>query len=82
MSNRCRPTINLQQRFGEEDLQELRDDIANKARFWAERAYGDTMIRTAGPERMRHLEQRLAHDGHLAALTRRARREMSEPSRG
>lgn len=46
------------------------------------RAYGDTMIETAGTGRMVHLEQRLANDGHLAALSRKARREMSEPARG
>ena len=53
-----------------------------RARFWIERAYGEAMIRTAGPKRMRHLEQRLANDDHLPELVRRARQEMSEPSRG
>jgi len=28
------------------------------------------MIRTAGPSRMRHLEQRLANDDHLAEMYR------------
>ena len=65
-------TINLQQRFRREDLPQLRDVIATMAgtragtmRFEAERAYGDTMLRTAGPQRMQHLEQRLANDGLL-----------------
>ena len=40
------------------------------------------MIRTAGPERMVHLEQMLANDGHLAELSRRKRAEMTERSRG
>jgi hypothetical protein len=40
------------------------------------------MIRTAGPERMRHLEQVMANDGHMAALARQAREQMPEPSRG
>jgi hypothetical protein len=40
------------------------------------------MIRTAGSERMVHLEQMLANDGHLAELSRRKRAEMAEPSRG
>ena len=75
-------TINMQQRHAEEDLDALREDIAASARFWVERAYGEVMLRTAGPARMRHLEQRLANDGHLAALSRKARAEMSEPSRG
>jgi len=75
-------TINVSERFAEEDLDELRRDIGHAARFWIERAYGDAMIRTAGPSRMRHLEQRLANDGHLPELVRKARNEMSEPSRG
>ena len=50
--------------------------------WWMERAYGPTMIETAGPGRMVHLEQRLSNDGHLAELTRKAREEMAEPSRG
>ena len=74
--------MNMQQRHAEEDLDALREDIASSARFWIERAYGEVMLRTAGPARMRHLEQRLANDGHLAALSRKARAEMSEPSRG
>ena len=40
------------------------------------------MISTAGPRRMRHLEQRLADDGHLPEFVRKARPEMSEPARG
>ena len=40
------------------------------------------MLQTAGPGRMVHLEQALAHDGNPAALSARARQEMSEPSRG
>ena len=48
----------------------LRDDISSMARFWTKRAYGDAMIRTANARRMRHLEQRLANDGHLPELVR------------
>ena len=75
-------TINVSERFADDDLDELRKDIAGQARFWIERAYGDAMIRTAGPRRMRHLEQRLANDNHLPELVRQARQAMSEPSRG
>ena len=75
-------TINVSERFADDDLDELRKDIGGQARFWIERAYGDAMIRTAGPRRMRHLEQRLANDDHLPELVRQARQAMSEPSRG
>jgi hypothetical protein len=75
-------TINLCQRYPEERLQELRDYISGGARFWIDRAFGERMVRTAGPERMRHLEQVMANDGHLAELSRKARETMAEPSRG
>jgi hypothetical protein len=75
-------TMNFSQRYPAELLPELRQSIAGKARFWLERAYGETMVRTAGPERMRHLEQIMANDGHLAELSRQARETMAEPSRG
>ncbi len=75
-------TINLCQYYPDELLPELRDMIAGKARFWSERAYGETMMRTAGPERMRHLAQLMANDGHLAELSRKARETMAEPARG
>ena len=74
-------TINFEHRYAEEHLESLRERISSNSRFWATRSYGETMIRTAGPNRMRHLEQRLANDGHLADLTAKAREEMDEPSR-
>ena len=75
-------TMNFQQRFREEDIGELRDDVATKARFWVEVPYGEALVRTASPERMVHLEQRLANADHLPALAAKAREEMDEPSRG
>ena len=74
-------TINMEQRHAEQDLDEIRADIGNLARFWTERAYGDAMINTASPAKMRHLQQRLANDGHLPELVKKAREEMDEPSR-
>ena len=75
-------TINMAERFNEDDLETLRNDIASLVRFWAESAYGEAMVRTAGPDRMVHLEQRMANDDHLPALVAKAREEMSEPARG
>jgi hypothetical protein len=75
-------TMNLCQRYPAELLPELRETIAGAARFWVERAYGEAMVRTAGPARMRHLEQVMANDGHLAELSRNAREKMAEPGRG
>jgi hypothetical protein len=81
-SNRRMFTINLCQRYPEERFQDLRNYISGHARFWLDRNYGEKMMRTAGPERRRHLEQVMANDGHLAELSRQARERMAEPSRG
>lgn len=75
-------TMNLCQRYPEDRLEDLRNYISGGARFWVERAFGEKMVNTAGPERMRHLEQVMANDGHLAELSRQARANMDEPSRG
>jgi len=75
-------TINMCQRYQENDLQELRDYIAGGARFWIDRSFSDDMMNTASPQRMKHLEQVMANDGHLAALSAQMRLTMAEPSRG
>ena len=75
-------TMNLCQRYPQERLQELRDYLCGGARFWVARGYGQAMVETAGPERQVHLDPALPNDGHLAALSARARAEMAEPARG
>ena len=75
-------TMNFEQRYAEEDLPGLREKIAGMARHWVDSSYGEVMVRTAGPGRMRHLEQRMANDSHLAELTAKAREEMPESARG
>ena len=75
-------TMNFQQRFHAEDIDMLREDIAQKSRFWVEEPYGATLVTTASPQRMVHLEQRLANSDDLPALAAKAREEMDEPARG
>lgn len=75
-------TINLCQRYPESHLDMLRGYISGHARYWVERVYGEVMVATAGPGRMRHLEQVMENDGHLAELARQAKETMTEPSRG
>lgn len=75
-------TMNCSQRYPDNQLQDLRDQMAGGTRFWIERAYGEHMLATASPARMVHLEQSLANDGHLAELSRQRRLEMAEPARG
>jgi ectoine hydroxylase-related dioxygenase (phytanoyl-CoA dioxygenase family) len=75
-------TMNCCQRYPEDRLPELRGYIGTASRFFIERAYDDTIVRTASPERMVHLEQVLANDFGLAELSRKRRLEMPEPARG
>jgi hypothetical protein len=56
--------------------------MGRETRFWIERQYGDVMMKTASASRRVHLEQRMANDGHMAELAKKARDDMSEPSRG
>ncbi len=74
-------TIKLCQRYPYDRLEDVRTYIERSARFWIDRNYGEQMVRTAGPERMRHLEQVMANDGHLAVMSRKLKEKMTEPSR-
>lgn len=75
-------TMNFCRRYPDDRIEEFREKIGKEARFWIERLYGEAMVRTAGPERMVHLEQVLANDGHMAELARQYRATMKEPARG
>jgi len=75
-------TINTSENFQDDQLHLLKENIEGFARFWVDRVYGEKMVATASERRMRHLRQVMSNDGHLAALSRKAREEMEEPSRG
>ena len=74
-------TMNFEERYPEDGLQEMLDKIAHVATVYGRAdVYGETMVRTAGPARMRHLEQRLANADHLPALAAKAREETGDPT--
>ena len=75
-------TMNFCRRYPEDRLGEFRNMLGSEARFWIDRIHGEAMIRTAGPERMVHLEQVMENDTHLAELSRELKKTMSEPARG
>jgi ectoine hydroxylase-related dioxygenase (phytanoyl-CoA dioxygenase family) len=75
-------TMNFEERYSQEDIHILKEKMGVMTRFWTDKAYGDIMVKTAGRERMRHLEQRLANQSHLLELAHKAKTEMAEPSRG
>jgi hypothetical protein len=66
----------------EAEIEELKQFIGAHGRFWIDHLHSDLMRSTASPERMRHLEQVIQHEGHLPEAARRARETMAEPSRG
>jgi hypothetical protein len=75
-------TMNFCCRYPDERLGELRNRLGGEARFWIDRIHGEAMVRTAGPERMVHLQQVMENDTHLAELTRELKKTMPEPARG
>ncbi|MBM4409534.1 MAG: phytanoyl-CoA dioxygenase family protein [Chloroflexi bacterium] len=61
-------TFNFEARYAAADLPVLRQKMAAESaarEATTQRAYGEAMLRTAGPARMRHLEQRLAVEEQL-----------------
>lgn len=75
-------TLNFQERYPVEDIEDLKNEISGLESFWAEKPYGNIMIKTASAKRMVHLEQRLKHGDHLKQLVNELKTKMAEPSRG
>jgi len=66
----------------EAEIKDLENFIAGGARFWIDHTHSDIMRNTASPQRMVHLQQVMDHEGHLPALSAKARAEAAEPARG
>lgn len=76
-------TINLSKHAeSSEEVEDLKNYIASNARFWIDQMYSDLMVKTANPERIRHLQQVCENEDHLPILAAKARLEMAEPARG
>lgn len=75
-------TMNFSERYPDDKIDDLREQLGSESRFWIDRIHGEEMIRTASPERWVHLEQVRANDTHLAELTMKKKKTMEEPSRG
>ena len=75
-------TINLSQRYPEENLRDLKDYINEGSRFWIDRAYGDIMLNTASKKRMKYLAQVLENEGELKYHSKLARKKMKKPANG
>lgn len=75
-------TINCTARYTEAEIPLLRNEVAGFARFWPDSLYGEAMLRTAGPQRLVHMQQGLSQQDHLAEEVRKAKATMKEPARG
>lgn len=64
------------------EIEDLEKYVAAHARFWIDHMHSDVMRQTASPARLVHLQQVMAHESHLPALSAKARLEMAESARG
>ena len=58
-------TINCCERVPDEHISILKDCITAHVRYGIDSMYDEIMLATAGPRRQTHLEQVLAHQGHM-----------------
>jgi hypothetical protein len=76
-------TICMTERYAAEDLQMLRDFLVGNAIFKWDlndyRNYTATMMNTATPQRMKHLEQIMANDAHLQEVCENLIRSKEQP---
>ena len=72
--------MNFSERYPDNQLHRLQEDIGQSARFWIERKHGPVMIKTATPARMHHLQQVRENDTHLPDLVKELKKTMKEPA--
>ena len=75
-------TMNFYEHIPDERLEEFQNALANEGRFWIDRILGETMVKTANHERMKHLRQVIENDFKVREVHERLRKERDEPSRG
>ena len=75
-------TMNFYEHVPEDRLEQFQNDLSNEGRFWIDRIHGEAMLRTAGSERMVHLQQVIDNDFKMKEVHAKLRKERAEPSRG
>ena len=65
-------------RYPDDELEKLQDLLASEGRWLVDSVIGPAMRRTAGPERMRHLQQIIDNDFKVKAVADEHRRERAE----
>lgn len=74
-------TMNFFEHVSEDRLGEFQDALSSEGRFWIDHIHGEAMLRTAGPERMVHLQQVIDNEFKLKEVHAKMRQERDEPSR-
>jgi hypothetical protein len=64
------------------EITDLTGFINGADRFWVDSIHSKLMRADASPERMRHLQQVMEHEGELPARAAKCRATMAEPARG
>jgi len=76
-------TLNLcSEARSEAEIRDLRDYINGHDRFWLEHLHSDVMRSSAGPGRMRHLQQVMELEDELAERSKQAMASMGAPANG
>ena len=75
-------TMNFYEHVPDDRLEDFQNALANEGRFWIDRIHGEAMLRTANPDRMKHLEQVIENDFKVKEVHERLKKERDEPSRG
>ena len=70
--------LGITARFPDDRIEELQEMLAFDGRFMKDRAIGEKMIATAGPERMKHLQQVLDNDFKRKAVADEHRKKLTE----
>lgn len=63
------------------EIAELKNYIAGHHRYFLDQMHSEIMRMTASPTRMRHLQQVIDNEGHLPALSAKARTDLKESAR-
>ncbi|MCJ8328566.1 MAG: phytanoyl-CoA dioxygenase family protein [Lentisphaeria bacterium] len=76
-------TMNFCEHVEDDRLEDLQNMLAPEGRFFIDQCIGQTMIDTAGPERMIHLQQIMANDFKIKEYHDELKAKgVTEPSRG
>jgi hypothetical protein len=75
-------TMNFYEHVPEDRLEDFQNALSKEGRFLIDRIHGEAMLRTAGPDRIVHLQQVIDNDFKMKEVHAKLREEGAGPSRG